>query len=380
LALLPSIQRGTTQEANKPLKILQHLVVRAALLSVAFSLDVSAQQETWRFAVSGDSRNCGDVVMPAIAKGAALHRAAFYWHLGDFRAIYRFDQDYQALHKPADPSDPMSITGYLTSAWQDFIDNQLAPFGSIPVFIALGNHELIPPKTRDEALLQFADWFDAPVIREQRLRDDPHDHAVKAYYHWMQGGIDFLTLDNASPDEFDAQQKKWIQAVLARDQADASVRAVIVGMHEALPESISIGHSMNQSLIGETSGHQVYGWLLDFKQRSNKPVYVLASHSHFYMDGIFNTEYWRAHGGVLPGWIVGTAGAERYTLPSNANDAKTARAHVYGYLLGTVNSSKDDPVHFDFEELKETDVPPDVVSRFSADVMHDCWAGNPPLQ
>jgi hypothetical protein len=65
--------------------------------------------------------------------------------------------------------------------------------------------------------------------------------------------------------------------------------------------------------VGEYSGHQVYGWQLGFKQRSKKPVYVLASHSHFYMEGIFNTEYWRAHGGVLPGWIVGTAGAERYT-------------------------------------------------------------------
>jgi hypothetical protein len=45
-----------------------------------------------------------------------------------------------------------------------------------------------------------------------------------------------------------------------------------------------------------------------------------------------------------------------------------------------VNSSKDDPVHFDFEELKESDVPPDVVNRFSADAVHDCWVGNPALQ
>ena len=48
--------------------------------------------------------------------------------------------------------------------------------------------------------------------------------------------------------------------------------------------------------------------------------------------------------------------------------------------LATVDSSKDDPVHFDFEELKETDVPPNVVSRFTADVVHECWVGNPDLQ
>ncbi|MGI8958577.1 MAG: metallophosphoesterase [Bryobacteraceae bacterium] len=317
--------------------------------------------------------------MPAIAKGAAMNQAAFYWHLGDFRAIYRFDQDYQALHRPSDPSDPMNITAYLGSAWQDFIANQLALFGSMPVFLALGNHELIPPKSRDQALLQFADWFDAPEIREQRLRDDPHDHAVRAYYHWIKDGIDFLTLDNASPEEFDGEQMKWIQAVLKRDETNTSIRAVIVGMHEALPESISIGHSMNQSLVGQDSGRQVYGSLLYLKLRSKKPVYLLASHSHFYMDGIFNTEYWRGHGGVLPGWIIGTAGAERYTLPPNATDAKSAKAHAYGYLLASVDFSKDNPVHFDFEELKETDVPAEVVSRFSADVVHECWVGNPDM-
>ncbi len=58
-------------------------------------------------------------------------------------------------------------------------------------------------------------------------------------------------------------------------------------MHEALPESISSNHSMDQSPDGQQSGRKVYEWLLDFKKKSGKPVYVLASHSHFYMDGIF---------------------------------------------------------------------------------------------
>jgi hypothetical protein len=39
--------------------------------------------ESWRFVVSGDSRNCGDVVMPGIAAGTKLDDASFYWHLGD---------------------------------------------------------------------------------------------------------------------------------------------------------------------------------------------------------------------------------------------------------------------------------------------------------
>ena len=39
----------------------------------------------WTFAVSGDSRNCGDFVMPAIAAKVKAENDAFYWHLGDFR-------------------------------------------------------------------------------------------------------------------------------------------------------------------------------------------------------------------------------------------------------------------------------------------------------
>jgi Calcineurin-like phosphoesterase len=334
-------------------------------------------QTAWHFAVSGDSRNCGDIVMPAIAKAAQRDNAEFYWHLGDFRAIYRFDQDYWQTHQTSDPRG-MNIAAYLDGAWRDFIDNQLAPFAPIPVYLAIGNHEVIPPKTRQDLIAQFADWFDAPPIREQRLRDNPQDHSVRTWYHWLKDGIDFITLDNASPDQFDPAQMSWLSKLLKRDGADASVRAIVVGMHEALPQSISASHSMDQSPQGEQSGRQAYQWLLDLKAKSHKPVYVLASHSHFYMDGIFNTDFWRTNGGVLPGWIIGTAGAERYALPANSNDAKAAKTRVYGYLLATVDSSKDDPIHFEFRELQESDVPDSVVSRYTQPVVHDCWVNNPP--
>ena len=352
------------------------LLLGTVLLSLAATNQVSAQQQSWKFMVSGDSRNCGDVVMPAIAKRARDENAAFYWHLGDYRAIFRFDQDYAQLHKPKGSSDTMSISVYLSNAWQDFIENQLEPFGNVPVFLAFGNHELTPPKTREELIAQFSDWLDAAPIREQRLRDNPHDHRAKGHYHWMRDGIDFITLDNASPDQFDAQQLKWIHSTIDRDQADPAVRAVVVGMHEALPESIGTSHSMDQFPVGQESGKKVYRWLVDFRRESNKPVYVLASHSHFYMEGIFNTPYWKDNGGILPGWIVGTAGAERYALPPKATDAKAAKTNVYGYLVGIVSSSKEEPVRFEFRELSESDVPADVVQRFTPDFVHECWTGN----
>jgi hypothetical protein len=43
---------------------------------------VPPKEGTWRFIVSGDSRNCGDVVMPAIAAQAIeRYQPSFYWHL-----------------------------------------------------------------------------------------------------------------------------------------------------------------------------------------------------------------------------------------------------------------------------------------------------------
>lgn len=328
---------------------------------------------TWEFAVSGDSRDCGDVVMPAIAKAALANRAEFYWHLGDFRAINRFDQDY-AQEQNATNVSALNIATYLHGAWQDFVDNQLKPFGELPIYLAFGNHEVVYPMTKEHLLAEFSWWLNAPAVREQRLRDG--EESVEGYYHWMKDGIDFVTLDNSTSD-FDASQLRWIEGVLKRDERDAKVRAVVLGMHEALPESIARDHSMNESPAGTEHGRMVYHWLLDLKERAHKPVYTLASHSHLYMAGVFNTDYWRANGGVLPGWIVGTAGAERVKLPAGAKDAQDAREHVYGYLVARVSDAKDDPVTFEFKELKTSDVPQEVVNRFTLPFVEACWAGNP---
>ena len=327
--------------------------------------------------VSGDSRNCGDVVMPEIAKAAEKYKAEFYWHLGDFRAIYRIDQDYAQTHSIADPNDKGSLSSYQDAAWDDFIEQQLKPFGKRPVYLALGNHELVPPKTRDMAVTKFSKWFDSSELRKQRERDSKLDTSPKAYGHWTKKNVDFLTLDNASPEEIDEQQMAWIKSVLDRDAANSDIRAIVVGMHEALPESIAKAHSMSDYPVADKTGKQVYQWLLDFKQRSGKQVYVLASHSHYYMDGIFQTEYWRQNGGVLPGWIIGTAGAERYKLPENWKYANDAKEHIYGYLVGSVSKDKTDPIRFEFHEIPESDVLSKVSQQYTPGFVHECWVGNP---
>ncbi len=310
--------------------------------------------------------------MPGIAETAKKNQAAFYWHLGDLRAIYTFDEDVE--HQPEFLSKPPAMDQYLIVAWQDFIDSQITPFGSIPFFVGIGNHELIAPKTRDGFLLQFADWLQTPVLRAQRLKDYPDDHILRTYFHWIDRGVAFYYLDTASAEQIDGTQIRWFEHVLEQDLADPSVKTIVAGMHKALPESISSGHSMNESQVGTESGRRVYADLLRAQNEGHRHVYVLASHSHYFMDGIFNTDYWNAHGGVLPGWIVGTAGAVRYVLPPKTSDAHGALTNVYGSLLGTVQPGGE--ISFEFEKLEESDIPAPVTSRYGKDFVHWCFAEN----
>ena len=175
-----------------------------------------AQQagQPWSFAVSGDSRNCGDVVMPAIAAGAIRDQAAFYWHLGDLRAIYKIDEDMQQIAQRR--GKPLTkIDDYRAQAWDDFRDNQITPFGEMPCYLGIGNHETMLSKTRREFAWKFAKW-----LQQGENNGGP---APRTYYRWKKGGVDFIYLDNASDDQFDAGQMQWFESVVQNDAADNSV-------------------------------------------------------------------------------------------------------------------------------------------------------------
>jgi len=334
-----------------------------------------AADASWNFVVAGDSRNCGDVVMPAIAEAAKNNGARFYWHLGDWRAIYAFDEDMAQAAVMA--GTPLQVLSYLNNAFKDAIDNQLKAFDdrSVPVFVGIGNHETVWPMSRAAFVKAFNAYLDRPAIHDQRLKDDPSDTTVRTYFHVVSNGIDFITLDNSSCEMFDEAQMAWLQKVLDRDAADASIHTVIAGMHAALPDSRSCGHSMGNYPRQQETGRAVYKRLLDLRDKHKKKVYVLASHSHFVMENVYDTDYWRANGGVLPGWIVGTSGAVRYRLPETATPGPNVRTDVYGYLLATV--SPDGSITFAFHEITPKDIPADVVKKYSKNFVENfCFAAN----
>jgi hypothetical protein len=145
-------------------------------------------------------------------------------------------------------------------------------------------------------------------------------------------------------------------------------------MHAALPDSLSAGHSMNDSAQEQVSGRQVYQQLIDFRRATKKNVYVLSSHSHFVMNNVYATACHASPDDLLPGWIIGTAGAVRYRLPTDHAAASIAMTDVYGYLLATV--APDGTMTFEFKQLGEQDVPADVVTQFTQQRVHWCFAEN----
>jgi hypothetical protein len=348
------------------------LIVTVLVFLALSSSAADAPQKVWRFAVAGDSRNCGDVVMPAIAAAVKRDDAAFYWHLGDLRALYDYDEDMAAEAKKNEA--PLDVQSYLRRVWPDAVRNQLMPFAPVPFYLTIGNHELVPPKTRPEFIVQFADWLNQRTIAEQRLADDPADHLVRTYYHWIVQGTDFISVDNASGEMFDDAQVSWIEKVLASDHDNAAVHSVVIGMHAALPHSLACDHSMSDLPQPNESGTRVYRDLLRFRSETGKQAYVLASHSHFVVSNAFDSDYWRANGGVLPGWIIGTAGAVRYRLPETAKTASLAKTDIYGYVLATVRA--DGTIDFAFHEITKADVPAAVVTRYSQALVDQCFDAN----
>ena len=358
----------------RPLRSLPLLAILLPLIAYAAgpqNKQPKPQKSTpsWSFAVSGDSRNCGDFVMPAIAAKVKAENDRFFWHLGDFRWMTLPDEDMKAMHEAG---SIFAIEAYHQHAWDDFLIHQLASFSPVPIFLGRGNHETVAPMSRELYIAKFAGFLDRPEIQAQRKADGSIAAPLGPWFHFTLNGVDFITLDNAQRSEFTGEQRAWLRALLDRDLApNSGIRTVVVGMHEALPHSTGSNHAMDNYPLGVDSGEQVYNWFAD-AQKAGLHVYLVASHSHYYAPNIYNTPYWRQQGKVVPGWIIGLAGAHRHKLPAGTDPGSLTS--VYGYLQGTVQPGGS--INFSFQQVYEDDM---VKSRWPSaplDAIHDCVLHN----
>ena len=329
----------------------------------------------WFFAVSGDSRDCGDLIMPKIARSidslAEKSPVLFYWHLGDFRHGNTPDRDFVILNGGPD--------NYHKRAWDDFVERQIAPIEArTQVFLGIGNHELVFPWWGHEEFNEkFGKWLIQEPIRAQRVSDRSRnvirdEHHID--YHFVKNGVDFIYLDNSdtyafTPEyllhpAFTPEQIKWLEGVLEGASGDDAIRAIVVAMHAALPGSSGSAHAMDDTCHGRRSGQIVY----DMPYKAQRPgelpekrkrVYVLASHSHDFQENIFE----KGHPGrVLPGWIIGTAGAAQHGGPIR-----------YGYLRFEAHS--DGTLRGSFQEIR-SDSPPSASTDAERQLTDFCFSRN----
>ena len=90
------------------------------------------------------------------------------------------------------------------------------------------------------------------------------------------------------------------------------------------------------------------------------------------MENIFDTPDWK--GKVLPGWIIGTAGAVRYTAAAGSTPAQNAQTDVYGYLTGTVTNAG--MVSFAFHKLSLEDLGKAVGEKYPEPLIRWCYDEN----
>ena len=152
--------------------VLLVLPLSAALPALAQGPATTGAAAPWYFALSGDSRDCGDLIMPKIARAIADDRAApaaFYWHLGDFRRMFgpdcdvvkRARPDWDCKNRPEEQLGWDEMNRYLDLAWDDFIARQIEPFAPTPVFLGIGNHELGAGRSRADIRRRFQRWLTA---------------------------------------------------------------------------------------------------------------------------------------------------------------------------------------------------------------------------
>ena len=235
--------------------------------------------------------------------------------------------------KLALPTKPLNISDYEDGAWPDFIAHQLAPFGGLPVMLVAGNHETIPPATREHYCSNSpTGWVRRPCAHSA-WRTILTDHHLRANYHWVNRNIDFIALDNASKDQFDAAQLKWFHSVVDRDEK-SDRDSDSGGGHHRSPGSFGESHSMSESAQGQKRADG------RFTKRCGMPRTWPTRRSTFWP--ATPTSSWktcitpmRGRAMCFPGWIVGTAGAVRYRLPKGTTTGPKAMTDVYGYMVGT---------------------------------------------
>jgi hypothetical protein len=217
------------------------------------------------FLVYGDNRNGSDVERQLVA-AARREGAELALHTGDMVADGENEDD-----------------------WRAFFANEKELLAELPVFTALGNHEL----HGDPTATHFRRYFILPERGRERL-----------YYTFRWGPARFIALDGNGRFE---EQAAWLADVLQRAEASGE-RDVFVFLHQP---PLSTGRHCG-------AGTRQKEWVRLFERYKVRAVF--AGHDHAYA---------RMERNGVRYFVSGGGGAPQYDERMDCNAADLAARRVY---------------------------------------------------
>ena len=129
---------------------------------------------------------------------------------------------------------------------------------------------------------------------------------------------------------------------------------------------------MSESPRGDKSGREAYEALWHAHDAAHKHVYVLASHSHYYMDNIFETADWKDK--VLPAGSSAQPALNAISYRPKLRPRNTPRPMFMATSIATV--APDGAASFQFQRLSLDDLHAINGSRIPEPLVRWCYENN----
>jgi Icc-related predicted phosphoesterase len=203
--------------------------------------------------------------------------------------------------------------GNVEQDWEDY-DKETAIWRSdhIPVFPALGNHDLHGPLS-----VCLANYFRRfPELKDNR------------YYAVRAGSVLMLTLDS-SLDELNGPQGDWLKAQFKSVSAD--VAFVVIVLHHPPYTSSSDDKALGGGHSARSSEQVLAGFLENQQKTLKARIVVISGHVH---------NYERHEYGGVTYFVTGGGGAHAYPIARNQGDPFQSREINYHYLKVEVEGGK----------------------------------------
>ena len=222
--------------------------------AVVRGVTATAGRVSYRVLVDGHDAGGGDVQLPIAGDGSV--KPVTFVVYGDTRNGQQEGAQLASLARSVSPAfilytGDLAVHGNDASGWQDFFTAEAPLLADVPLYPALGNHEIF----HDPEARRFREAFALPDDGRQRL-----------YYAFRWGALAFIVLDGNAPT---AAQTEWLKGALDAADRDHATHTFVLVHQPPLSVGTHCGAALEES-----------EWVRLFEQHRVSAVF--AGHDHAY--------------------------------------------------------------------------------------------------